>query len=82
MRAQLEAQAAGMSGRGWLGRADVHTGVVGKVTNSLWLGGAGFNSGESYPYWFNGAWPNAVLLNDADLLAELVAQIEYVRCFY
>jgi len=78
LRSQLDAQQAGLCGRGWLsggvGTAASH------ANDSAWVAAGGVSSPyeESWPYWANGAIPLAVLTQDAPRLAQLRSMVDHI----
>ena len=81
LRSQLDAQKAGLCGRGWLS-GGVGTHVL-HANESIWVrnestGGIGSPYEESWPYWANGAIPLAVLMQDATKLAELRSMVDHI----
>ena len=72
MKSQLDAQDAGLCGNNYLGGG-------GHANDSNWVGGKGYNGlAESYVYWLNGFLPLAVQLEDADKMAEIKEQMDYI----
>ena len=78
LRSQLDAQQAGLCGRGWLsggvGTHELH------ANESTWVHDGGISSPfeESWPYWANGAIPLAALMQDAPKLAELRLMVDHL----
>ena len=78
LRSQLDAQQAGLCGRGWLS-GGVGT-PVSHANDSAWVAAGGVSSPheESWPYWANGAIPLAVLTQDAPRLAQLRSMVDHI----
>ena len=79
MRSQLDAQNAGLCGRGWLSGGGFR-GPPTHANQSSWVrdGGTHGPIEESWPYWANGAVPLAALLQDAPAIAKLRAMMDHV----